>query len=74
MLGVKIRLLVAAGLIVAGLFLAPAGLLSSRAAGDGPIVVIPITGIVDDGMDHLVQRSIAAARYRAISTSIRPCA
>ena len=70
MLGVKIRLFVAAGLIVAGLVLAPAGLLVSKAAGSGPVVVIPIHGVVDDGMDHLVQRSIEAAQRDGASAIV----
>src|SRR5438270_884726 len=66
----KIRLFVVAGLIVAGLVLAPAGLLVSRAAGSRPIVVIPIHGVVDDGMDHLVQRSIEAAQREGASAIV----
>jgi membrane-bound serine protease (ClpP class) len=70
MLGVKIRLFAGAGLIVAGLVLAPAGLLVSKAAGSGPVVVIPIHGVVDDGMDHLVQRSIEAAQRDGASAIV----
>ena len=58
-------LLAAAGLIGAGLFSAFAGQQPVRSAGT--VVVIPITGTVDDGMDHLVVRSIAAAQSSGAS-------
>ncbi len=33
----------------------------ARAAAPAPVVVIPIDGMVDDGMAHMVARSIAQA-------------
>ena len=33
----------------------------ARAAATGPVVIVPISGMVDDGMAHLVDRSIAQA-------------
>ena len=67
----KLRPLVASGLMTAGLLLAPAGFLASRAAStSGPVIVIPITGIVDAGMDHLVQRSIQTAQAEGASAIV----
>jgi membrane-bound serine protease (ClpP class) len=69
MLGIKLGLLAAAGLIAAGLVSASVGQQPSN-AGRGPIVVIPITGTVDDGMDHLVQRSVEAAQREGASAIV----
>ncbi len=69
MLGIKMGLLAAAGLIAAGLVSASVGQQPSN-AGRGPIVVIPITGTVDDGMDHLVQRSVEAAQREGASAIV----
>jgi len=68
MLGFKMGLLAAAGLIAAGLFSAFAG--QQPAQRTGTVVVIPITGTVDDGMDHLVVRSIAAAQNSGASAIV----
>src|SRR5579872_282650 len=68
MLGFKMGLLAAAGLIAAGLFSAFAG--QQPAQRTGTVVVIPITGTVDDGMDHLVVRSIAAAQSSGASAIV----
>lgn len=49
------RFVLSVGLVLCGL----AG--SAAAQPRGPVVVVPINGIVDDGMAHLVQRSVADA-------------
>src|SRR5581483_8859671 len=69
MLGVKMGLVAVAGLITAGLVSALSGPTASPAP-QGPIVVIPITGVVDDGMDHLVQRSVDSARRAGASAIV----
>jgi len=68
MLGFKMGLLAAAGLIAAGLFSAAAG--QQPAKGTGTVVVIPITGTVDDGMDHMVVRSIQKAQAEGASAIV----
>src|SRR5207302_651301 len=60
MLGFKMGLLAAAGLIAAGFFSAFAG--QQPVKSGGTVVIIPISGTVDDGMDHLAVRSIAKAQ------------
>ncbi len=67
MLGFKMGLLAAAGLIAAGLFSAASG---QQPARSGTVVVIPITGTVDDGMDHMVVRSIQKARSDGASAIV----
>jgi membrane-bound serine protease (ClpP class) len=67
MLGFKIGLLAAAGLIAAGLFSAAAG---EPAKSAGTVVVIPISGTVDDGMDHMVVRSIQKAQAEGVSAIV----
>lgn len=52
--------------IVAGLAFAPVAALSSN----GPVVIIPINGTVDDGMDHLVQRSVADAEQQGAAAIV----
>ena len=52
----RVRAWVWLGLILAGM-----GSMAASAFGERPVVVIPITGTVDDGMAHLVQRSVAQA-------------
>lgn len=69
MLGVKMGLVAAAGLITAGLLSAFGGQPANTAA-NGPVFVIPITGVVDDGMDHLVARSIDAAQRAGASAIV----
>jgi membrane-bound serine protease (ClpP class) len=49
------------GLVWLGLFLAGLGGMAAGASFGAPVVVIPITGVVDDGMAHLVQRSVDQA-------------
>jgi membrane-bound serine protease (ClpP class) len=64
MRGMRLRALFWATLLVAGL----AGTAGALPIGR-PIVVIPITGTVDEGMAHMVERSVSAAneqRARAI--------
>ena len=68
MLGFKMGLVAAAGLISAGLFSAFAG--QQPAKSGGTVVLIPITGTVDDGMDHLVTRSIAKAQSEGASAIV----
>jgi membrane-bound serine protease (ClpP class) len=53
---VGLRVTVAAALLLAGLV----GL-ARAATPSGAVIVVPITGMVDDGMAHLVQRAIAQA-------------
>ena len=53
--------------IVTGLAFAPLAALSS--AG-GPVVILPITGTVDDGMDHLVKRAVADAEQQDASAIV----
>jgi membrane-bound serine protease (ClpP class) len=56
MRGFRLAALFSYGLLVAGL----AGMAAS-AQVDRPVVIVPITGTVDDGMAHLVQRSVDEA-------------
>jgi membrane-bound serine protease (ClpP class) len=49
------RFVLSVGLVLCGL----AG--SAGAQARGPVIVVPINGIVDDGMAHLVRRSVADA-------------
>ncbi|HEV2262733.1 MAG TPA: NfeD family protein [Candidatus Rubrimentiphilum sp.] len=53
--------------IITGLAFAPLAALSS--AG-GPVVILPITGTVDDGMDHLVKRAVADAEQQDASAIV----
>lgn len=55
MVAARFRMFAYAALAVIG----AAGI--ARAAAPGPVVIVPITGMVDDGMAHLVDRSIAQA-------------
>jgi membrane-bound serine protease (ClpP class) len=48
------------GLLLCGL----AGVAGAALPGERPIVVIPIAGTVDDGMAHLVERSVADANQQ----------
>lgn len=59
MRALRVRLWISIGLLLAG----TAGLASASAAifGTRPVVVIPIHGTVDDGMAHLVERSVEQA-------------
>ncbi|MGZ3531382.1 MAG: NfeD family protein [Vulcanimicrobiaceae bacterium] len=60
MLGLRrVRLLVAVALVIAGAFGAGARMVSGA---DRPVVIIPIHGIVDDGMAHMVQRYVDLAQ------------
>ena len=56
MRGFRLVALVSYGLLICGL-----GGLAAGAQVARPVVVIPITGTVDDGMAHLVQRSVDEA-------------
>lgn len=53
--------------VVTGLAFAPLAALSS--AG-GPVMILPITGTVDDGMDHLVKRAVADAEQQGASAIV----
>ncbi|HET9392780.1 MAG TPA: NfeD family protein [Candidatus Rubrimentiphilum sp.] len=66
----KLGLLAAAGLMAAGLASAIVGQQPPAVIGHGPVVVIPIHGVVDDGMDHLVARSIEAAQRDGASAIV----
>lgn len=70
MLGMKMGLVAAAGLIAAGLVSALGGTQPAAPPAGGPVFVIPITGVVDDGMDHLVSRSVAAAQRAGASAIV----
>lgn len=61
-----IRRLVALALVLFG---AVAGVLPALAAGP-TVVVVPISGTVDDGMAHLVERAIGEARERRASAVV----
>jgi membrane-bound serine protease (ClpP class) len=56
MRGLRLRAWISSGLLLCGLT-GVAGLPGS----DRPIVIVPITGTVDDGMAHLVERSVGEA-------------
>jgi len=43
---------------------------TAAAQPSGPVIVVPITGTVDDGMAHLVQRSIADAEREGASAVV----
>lgn len=54
---VRLRAAISAALLVAGL----AGFVGAAAATSSEVVVVPISGTVDDGMAHLVERSVTQA-------------
>ncbi|HVN68971.1 MAG TPA: NfeD family protein [Candidatus Binatia bacterium] len=61
------------GVVSCAFFLCGLAGLSAGAQSDRPVVVVPITGTVDDGMAHLVQRSVEeanAAHARAIVLNV----
>ena len=53
----RVRVWIALGLVLCGCL----GLASSVFAADSPLVLVPINGVVDDGMAHLVERSVDEA-------------
>jgi membrane-bound serine protease (ClpP class) len=55
--GVRLRATISAALLAAGM----AGFAGAAAAGSSEVVIVPISGTVDDGMAHLVERSVAQA-------------
>ncbi len=65
MINLRVRFLLPAALLLCGL----AGVAIARPAA-GPVVVVPIAGTVDDGMAHLVQRSVAAAQSEGASALV----
>jgi membrane-bound serine protease (ClpP class) len=52
-----VRVTLALAFVVGGF----AGLAHAAAPADAPVVIVPISGMVDDGMAHLVQRAITQA-------------
>jgi membrane-bound serine protease (ClpP class) len=58
------RFVLSVGLVLCGL----AG--SAGAQARGPVIVVPINGIVDDGMAHLVRRSVADAERDSASAIV----
>jgi membrane-bound serine protease (ClpP class) len=50
-----------AGVSLALVVLGFAGYAAAAGASSAPVVIVPIEGIVDDGMAHLVQRAVAQA-------------
>lgn len=58
----RIRAAASLALIVSGFAgYAVAAAASSAPASGGPVMIVPIDGVVDDGMAHLVQRAVAEA-------------
>src|SRR5438270_12116438 len=62
MVGLKLGLAASTALIAAGLWLASSGAPPPVSGSGAPIEIIPISGTVDDGMAHLVHRSIDEAQ------------
>jgi membrane-bound serine protease (ClpP class) len=58
MVAARLRMFVYAALALLGV----AGIAHAAATASAPVVIVPITGMVDDGMAHLVQRSVAQAQ------------
>jgi len=56
----RVRAWVSATLLVLGM----AGMAAAAAPAGAPVVVVPITGTVDDGMAHLVERSVDEANQQ----------
>ncbi len=54
---VRLRAAISAALLAAGL----AGFVGAAAATSSEVVIVPISGTVDDGMAHLVERSVTQA-------------
>ncbi len=53
----RVRACLALGLVLCGFL----GIAARVLAADAPVIVVPINGVVDDGMAHLVERSVDRA-------------
>jgi len=65
----RVRAWVSLALLLCGLASAAAWA-AAPAAADGPVVIVPIDGTVDDGMAHLVERAVAEANAEHASAIV----